>query len=239
MAVTKKLIVGNWKMNGLMADAAERFARLASFQSEKAEMVICPPFVHLAKAMTSFAGTSVRHGAQDCHTESAGAYTGNIAPEMLKDMGCSFVILGHSERRQYHAENDSLIAAKVKGATRAGISVILCVGESADERAAGQHLVKVKSQLENCITENFGGAQVVIAYEPIWAIGTGKVATLADIAEMHRFIKGLYPNYAVLYGGSVTAESAKDIMAVPHVDGVLVGGASLKADAFLTIANSA
>ena len=239
MSLRKKLIVGNWKMNGLMADVAERFAHFANFHSEKADMVICPAFVHIAKAMEMLRGGAVQYGAQDCHAESSGAFTGNISAEMLKDMGCTYVILGHSERRQYHAETDAQIAQKMKGASRAGLKIILCVGETADERAGGAHHARVKAQLENSITENIDPSALVIAYEPIWAIGTGKVATLADIEDMHRFINGLYPKHSVLYGGSVTAESAKAILAVPYVDGILVGGASLKVEAFLTIAKSA
>lgn len=241
---SRKLIAGNWKMNGLAGDSRERVAAMADFLRSRgggaAEVLVCPPFTQLAALAPLAAAAGMALGAQDCHPEVSGAYTGDVSPEMLKDAGCGYVIIGHSERRWGHGEGDALIAAKAKAAWRAGLKAIICVGEREADRDAGHALKVVESQMMASIPQGAHAENTVLAYEPVWAIGTGKTAKSNDISEMHGFIhdyllKAGVTGLRVLYGGSVKADNAKEIMNIKHVDGVLVGGASLKVDEFQKI----
>jgi triosephosphate isomerase len=242
--INKKLIAGNWKMNGTQADA-KALATAIGNGSDKADICICPPFVHLGM-VANIKSAAVSLGAQDCSPKDNGAFTGDIAASMLKDIGCSHVILGHSERRQHHAESSSQVAAKALKAHENGIVTIICVGETESERVSGIQNTIVVEQLNESIPSTAKAENLVIAYEPVWAIGTGKTATLDDIKDMHavirKFLQEKLDNSSairILYGGSVKAENAKEILAVPNVDGALVGGASLKPDQFLAIINAA
>ena len=242
----RPLVAGNWKMNGLKASAGELQAVIAGAPelAGKVDFLICPPatlilaFAELAK------NSPVSIGAQDCHAEASGAFTGDIAAEMLADAGATAVIVGHSERRAYHKENDADVQAKALGARRAGLTAIVCVGETREQREAGETLDRVGRQLAGSLPEDTAAAGLVIAYEPVWAIGTGVTPTAADVAEVHDFIRErLMARYGgegeairILYGGSVKPSNAQELMTVPDVDGALVGGASLKAADFLGIA---
>lgn len=243
----KKLIAGNWKMNGLRADAAERVSALAqrmtSIQPKDFDMLICPPATLLQDMRTQMQGSGLLLGGQDCHAQEAGAYTGDISPLMLTDMGCTHVIVGHSERRQYHKESSPDVAAKARAAHAAGLTAIICVGESEMEREAGYAQKIVSTQLKESVPDTATAENTVIAYEPVWAIGTGKSATAEDITDMHAFIRGfvadMMANTAwlkLLYGGSVNTGNAPAVLHTPNVDGVLVGGASLKPEDFWSIA---
>ncbi len=244
----KKLIAGNWKMNTLQAQAkslAEGLAQHLKSQNDRFEMVICPPSIWLCDVLPHIAGSTLYLGAQDCHYEDSGAFTGNIAPAMLADMGCGFVILGHSERRAQHAESDELIAKKAIKAHENNLTAIICVGEQESERDIGTHEQVVGEQLLKSIPATATADNTVVAYEPVWAIGTGKSATPEDIAVMHQFIRQTLSkkvdrpdNMRILYGGSVKPSNASEVLATPNVDGVLVGGASLRVDDFMAIANS-
>jgi len=242
----RPLVAGNWKMHGLKASAAElaRMIEGAPDIARNADLLVCPP----ATLVTAFAarahGSRVAVGAQDCHAEKAGAYTGDISAEMLADAGATAVIVGHSERRSLHGETDAQVRAKALGAWRAGLAAIVCVGETKDERTAGRALDVVAKQLDGSVPDGATAQTLVIAYEPVWAIGSGVTPTPADVAEVHGFIrKKLRARFGaaaeairILYGGSVKPSNAKELMAVADVDGALVGGASLKADDFLGIA---
>jgi triosephosphate isomerase (TIM) len=246
--VRRPLVAGNWKMNGLKASAAElaRIVAGAAGLRERVDLMVCPPatlimrFVELAGGA---GGGAVAIGGQDCHAEPSGAFTGDIAAEMLADLGATAVIVGHSERRTLHHETDAVVRRKVEAAWRAGLIAILCVGESGEERAAGQTLAVIGSQLDGSLPAA-GAGHLVIAYEPIWAIGSGQTPTTADIAAVHGFIRDRLrahiPKAAetirILYGGSVKPSNARELLAVADVDGALVGGASLKAEEFLGIA---
>jgi len=239
------LIVGNWKMNGLGAARAEiesLRALLASHQT-RAIVVICPPATILAEISALGATAGILTGGQDCHADPSGAHTGDISAPMLADAGAQFVIVGHSERRADHGETDELVAAKAQAALVARLTPIICVGESAAERQNGEAEAVVRTQLARSVPDAARQAPVVIAYEPIWAIGTGLTPTLADIAAMHGLIRsellerfgetgGAVP---ILYGGSLKPANARDILAVPNVNGGLVGGASLLAKDFHVI----
>jgi triosephosphate isomerase len=240
----KKLIAGNWKMNGTLADAKALAIALGA-PSDKVEVCVCPPYVHLGTVAVTL-DPSVKLGGQDCAQTANGAFTGDISAPMLKDLGCSYVILGHSERRQYHGEADKTVAHKASKAHEQGIITIICVGETEAERNAGIHNEIVMKQLSESIPATANAQNLVIAYEPVWAIGTGKTATLDDIRDMHAVIRHFLQekldnsnSIRILYGGSVKADNAKEILAVKDVDGALVGGASLKADQFLAIINAA
>ncbi len=244
MMTRKKLIAGNWKMNGTLSDA-KALAGAIIPPSDKVEICICPPYLHLT-TVSAAKPDSVGLGAQDCSLKDNGAFTGDISTAMLKDVGCAYVILGHSERRQYHGETDTLVAAKAQKAHDTGLVTIICVGETEGERTAGIQNAVVVSQLAASIPNTANAQNLVVAYEPVWAIGTGKTATLDDIADMHavirKFLQEKLDNSAairILYGGSVKADNAKEILAVDNVDGALVGGASLKPDQFLAIINAA
>lgn len=249
MSMTK-LIVGNWKMNGLLADSKARAQQLgsavAATKDAAFEMVLCPPATMIGAVVDVLAGSSVQCGGQDCHTEPSGAYTGNISAAMLKDIGCTHVIVGHSERRQYHAETSSLIAAKAAAAHAAGLVAIICVGETDAERSAGEADSVVAAQLAESIPLSATSENTAVAYEPVWAIGTGKTASADDIRQMHAHIRAKVSEKVtsggaqikLLYGGSVKAANAAEILHIAHVDGVLVGGASLAADDFIAIAKA-
>jgi triosephosphate isomerase len=242
----RKLIAGNWKMHCLAADAVA-LARAVAAGAEKAAMadlLICPTALHLAAVADAVKGSAIAVGGQDCHQDRQGAHTGDIAAPMLRDAGASWVILGHSERRQDHGETDELVREKTLAAVEAGLMPIVCVGETSDQRTAGQETETVGWQIAGSLPKPFTG---VIAYEPIWAIGTGRTATEDDVAVMHAFIReelvrqfgDAGQRIRILYGGSVRPSNAASLLAVPNVGGALVGGASLKADDFLAIARAA
>jgi triosephosphate isomerase len=238
----RPLIAGNWKMNGLAASAAELAAIAAGAVAlAKVDLLVCPP----ATLVMRFAALgAVPIGGQDCHAEPSGAFTGDIAAEMLADAGARAVILGHSERRALHRETDAQVRGKVEAAWRACLLAIVCVGETKAERLDGRTLTVVGTQLSGSIPDGATAANLVIAYEPVWAIGTGLTPTPADVGAVHAFIRerlaarfpDAAPGIRILYGGSVKPANAAELMAVENVDGALVGGASLKAEEFLAIA---
>ncbi len=239
MSARRKLAAGNWKMNGMQAALAEVATLNAEFPNPDCDVIICPPATAVA-AMAAMNGT-VKAGGQDCHANVSGAHTGDISAEILADAGAGAVIVGHSERRADHGENDQTVQAKALAAWRAGLLAIICVGETEAERKSGDALKIVGGQLSGSIPDGATGENTVIAYEPVWAIGTGLVPTLDDIAEMHDFMRAeLTARFGVktsesirfLYGGSVKPTNAAEIFAVSNVDGALVGGASLKAADF-------
>jgi triosephosphate isomerase len=254
----RRLIVGNWKMNLLRAEAAALAkgvadalgggGRLAA-ETAGADVAVCPPFTALATVAEALAGTSIALGAQDCHEKPSGAFTGSIGAPMLKDLGCRYVILGHSERRHGLGETDAMVNAKANAAWGAGLVPILCLGETAAERDAGKTLEIVRRQLAGSLPKGAsarGLSAVVIAYEPVWAIGTGRVPTEADIAAVHTALRaelvGARPDGAaipILYGGSAKPDNAKAILGTAEVGGLLVGGASLDANGFAAMARAA
>ena len=247
MATARRpLVAGNWKMNGLTTSLAEldRMIAAAPRLAPKVDLMVCPPATLMAACAARAAGSALAIGGQDCHAEASGAFTGDISAEMLKDAGASAVIVGHSERRSLHHESDADVRAKALAARRAGLMAVVCVGESRDERVAGRTLDVVGAQIEGSLPDGAAAQTLVVAYEPVWAIGTGLTPTPADVAEVHGFIRGkLVERFGaagegmrILYGGSVKPSNAKELMAVADVDGALVGGASLKADEFLAIA---
>lgn len=240
--MVRPLIAGNWKMHGANASLGEAKA-LADLLGGKApasaDVAICAPATLVERLSRTLSGTGIWTGGQDCHAEVQGAFTGDIAAEMLKDAGAQCVIVGHSERRQYHGETDAQVAAKAQAAIRAGLFVIICVGESLEQREAGQALAIVTAQTLASLPDLPEGS-FAIAYEPIWAIGTGKVPVNADIVEMHGALRealrarlgAAADGVRLLYGGSVKAANAVEILGLPGVNGALVGGASLKAAEF-------
>lgn len=233
----KPLIAGNWKMNGLAAASAEIDAlivKLGGSAPDDRDVLICPPATLIAAFAAKYADEAIQMGGQDCHPKAGGAHTGDISAEMLADAGAAYVIVGHSERRADHGESDAVVKAKAEAAFRAGLTPIICVGETKDQREAGEALKIVGAQLEGSLPET--GETFVVAYEPVWAIGTGLTPTNHDIAEMHDFIRSKTPaDTRLLYGGSVKPGNAKEILAVSNVNGALVGGASLKAEDFYPI----
>jgi triosephosphate isomerase (TIM) len=244
MAIGPKLVAGNWKMNGMRQDGAmlahalKERAALAS-GSLGCEILVCPPATLLSEVGGILAGSDIALGGQDCHAMPKGAHTGDISAEMLADAGCKFVILGHSERRQGHGETDAVVRGKIAAAWRAGLATILCVGETQGQRQAGEAVKIVSSQLDGSIPENASAATLVVAYEPVWAIGTGLTATTDDIAALHSEIRSCTPaGTRILYGGSVNPKNAGAILGLSEVDGALVGGASLNADDFWAIVQS-
>jgi triosephosphate isomerase (TIM) len=240
----KKLVAGNWKMNGLRSDGLalatelQRRARAATGPEQlSCDLLICPPATLLALVHNAIAGSGIHLGGQDCHPAPKGAFTGDISAEMLADAGCRFVILGHSERRQGHGESDALVREKVSAAHRAGLVPIVCVGESLAQREAGQAMAVVAAQLAGSLPDASADSELVVAYEPVWAIGTGLSASLDDIEAMHAAIRrDLSSDALILYGGSVNPANAGAILGLGNVDGALVGGASLAADSFWAIA---
>ena len=233
----RQLIAGNWKMNGLSASLAE-IAAIRDAKPGHADILICPPASLIAQAVWMAKG-GVPVGAQDCHTEASGAFTGDISAEMLKDAGAVAVIVGHSERRQHHGETDATVAAKARAAWRAGLTAIVCIGETEAQRMNGEALDVVASQIAGSVPQGATSANTAIAYEPVWAIGTGKTPTNAEISEMHAHIRARVGDLRILYGGSVKPGNAREILALADVDGALVGGASLKSQDFLAIAEGA
>lgn len=236
----RKLAAGNWKMNGTAAALAEVQALLAAHPAPACDMLLCPPATLMSRMADLARGTALRIGGQDCHAAASGAHTGDIAAAMLVDAGASHVILGHSERRADHGETDSLVNAKAVAALAAGLIAVICVGETEAERDAGTTLDVIGTQLAGSVPDAATPDTVVIAYEPVWAIGTGRTPTLSEIAEVHGFLRARLTarfgqaaaGMRLLYGGSVKPSNAAEIFAVPHVDGALVGGASLKAADF-------
>ncbi|HWD56706.1 MAG TPA: triose-phosphate isomerase [Stellaceae bacterium] len=242
MAQLRKLIAGNWKMNGLRADGlalARDIAARARAGNPACDLLVCPPATLIAAIGEAIAGSGVALGGQNCHALEKGACTGDISAEMLKDSGCAYVVLGHSERRQNCAESDAEVREKVTAAWRAGLVALLCVGETRAEREAGRAAAVVTGQLAGSIPDGADSARLVIAYEPVWAIGTGLTPTLDDIAAIHQAVRAAIPaGTRILYGGSVNPKNAGEILALAGVDGALVGGASLKADDFWAIAEA-
>jgi triosephosphate isomerase len=239
----RPLVAGNWKMNGLAASIGQLKAIIAGAPGlPNVELMVCPPATLIAGFAAAARGSSVLIGGQDCHALPLGAYTGDISAEMLKDAGAAAVIVGHSERRQYHGETDAAVRAKALAARRAGLLAIVCVGETRAERESGRALAIVGAQLDGSLPDD--ATDFVVAYEPVWAIGTGLTPTTNDVADMHRSVRErLVSRYGkageatrILYGGSVNPKNAKELLAVKNVDGALVGGASLKAEEFLAIA---
>jgi len=239
----RPLVAGNWKMNGLLASFGELEKVIAGARDlANVDLMVCPPATLVAGFAAAARTSRVAIGAQDCHALATGAYTGEISAEMLKDAGAHAVIVGHSERRQHYCETDATVRAKAGAAQRAGLLAIVCVGETRAERDAGHARAVVRAQLEGSLPE--GDADVVVAYEPVWAIGSGVTPTAHDIADMHGFIRRILGGRSaaagertrILYGGSVKPGNAKDLLAVENVDGALVGGASLNAHEFLPIA---
>ena len=242
----RPLVAGNWKMNGLSASAAEFEKIVAGVPrfSHAVDLMICPPAT-LIPRFASISG-AIAVGGQDCHPDPSGAHTGDIAAEMLADAGAKAVILGHSERRADHAETDAQVRAKAQAGWRAGLVAIVCVGETRAQREAGETLRVVGGQLADSLPDGSTADRLVIAYEPVWAIGTGLTPTVKDVAEVHAFIRdSLSERFGakgakirILYGGSVKPSNARELLSVANVNGALVGGASLKADDFLAIAGA-
>ena len=242
--MVRKLAAGNWKMNGLAESLAELASLKAALPAPTVDVLLCPPATLLDRMSRALKGSAIACGGQDCHAAESGAHTGDISADMLKDSGASHVILGHSERRTDHGESDSDVRAKAKAAIAAGLRAIVCVGETLAEREAANTLNIIQGQLAGSIPDAVTGDMLVIAYEPVWAIGTGKVPSLGQIGEVHDFIRaalekrfgvGVGRAVPILYGGSVKGSNANEIFAVSNVDGALVGGASLKTADFLPI----
>ncbi len=236
----RKLAAGNWKMNGTAASLAEVAALTAGHPAPACDMLLCPPATLIAQMAWAAKGTTLAVGGQDCHAKTTGAHTGDIAAAMLKDAGASYVILGHSERRTDHGETDAQVQAKADAAIAAGLIAIVCIGETESQRDAGSTLDVIGTQLDGSVPATASAATLVLAYEPVWAIGTGRTPTIAEITEVHAFLRARLTarigadaaGVRILYGGSVKPSNATEIFAVPHVDGALVGGASLKAADF-------
>jgi triosephosphate isomerase len=245
----QKLVAGNWKMHGSRAsvEALLGGVKAGLAGDPGADVAVCPTYVHLAQALELCAGSPIGVGAQDCSHMQSGAYTGEVSAEMLVDQGCQWVILGHSERRQYHAESDDMVSAKLAAAVAAGLKPIVCVGETREQREAGQAQDVVGGQLAGALDGQSGLSSLVIAYEPVWAIGTGLTASPEQAQEMHAFIRGQLEGAEgvdaaqtrILYGGSVKAGNAADLFAREDIDGALVGGASLVAEDFIAIIGAA
>ncbi|MGD9543596.1 MAG: triose-phosphate isomerase [Methylocystis sp.] len=245
----RPLVAGNWKMNGLCAALPEIEAMGAAYDDalrDRAELIVCPPATLLALACEVTTRGGLGLGAQDCAVAPRGAHTGDISAEMLKDVGASYVIVGHSERRADHRETDADVHAKAAAALRAGLTPIICVGETRAERDAGDALRVVGAQIESSLPSS-APAHIVVAYEPVWAIGTGLTPTVGDVAEMHAFAReriearlggGKSLRIRILYGGSVKPSNARELMHVANVDGALVGGASLTATDFIGVASA-
>lgn len=243
----RKLIAGNWKMNGVLADLAQVQAVAEGLGPQAPEIVICPPATLIRSMVEKLGPGPIKIGAQDCHAQPNGAFTGDISAPLLKDCGATDVILGHSERRTLHGETDAQVQAKVQAAWAAGLRSILCVGETLDQRKAGTTLEIVEAQLRGSLALPVPAGQLVVAYEPVWAIGTGLVPSTDDIGAVHDRLRAVLIDLTgdkgqdihLLYGGSVKPDNAKTILSLPNVNGALVGGASLKAMDFLAIIGAA
>jgi len=244
----RPLVAGNWKMNGLKGSVAElaRMIQGAGGLAGKTDLMVCPPATLVMEFVAAARGSAIAIGAQDCHPQPSGAYTGDISAEMLADLGATAVIVGHSERRTYHGETDALVRQKAEAAWRAGLMAVLCIGETKDERSAGRALDVVGTQLARSVPDGARAENLVIAYEPVWAIGTGLTPTPTDVAEVHGFIREKLTarfdvdanRIRILYGGSVKPANAAELLSAANVDGALVGGASLKTEEFLGIAQA-
>lgn len=238
--MARKLAAGNWKMNGTQASLAEATALADMFCASNVDILLCPPATLITAMATTLKDSHIATGAQDCHSNVSGAHTGDISADQLADAGATYVITGHSERRADHSEGDADVRAKTQAACAAGLTAIVCVGETLEQREAGLALSVVHDQLKHSLPDDIDVSKLVVAYEPVWAIGTGKVPTLDEIAQVHADMRAtLRARFGddadaipLLYGGSVKPNNAADIFAVPHVDGALVGGASLKAADF-------
>lgn len=249
--VRKTLIAGNWKMNGLAEDGAALAKSIAQEVKKAArkdcEFLVCPPFTLLASVKKAIKGSRVMLGAQDCHFAASGAHTGDISPVMLKDLGCQYVIVGHSERRTAHYETNSLINKKASAAINSGLKVIVCIGETEEEKAAGRTIEICTAQINGSVPDEATAQNLVIAYEPVWAIGTGRTPTTAEVEEVHATIRKVIAKklgranankMRILYGGSMKPSNARELLALPDVDGGLIGGASLKVADFMAIAEA-
>ncbi|MBO5038810.1 MAG: triose-phosphate isomerase [Alphaproteobacteria bacterium] len=247
--VRKTLIAGNWKMNGLQEDGVALAKGVALEAKKRArkdcEFLVCPPFTLLTSVKKALKGSRVMLGAQDCHYAASGAHTGDVSPVMLKDLGCQYVIVGHSERRTNHYETNELVAKKASAAIEAGLKVIICIGETEAERDAGKTIDVCSAQIMGSVPENATAANTVIAYEPVWAIGTGRTPTANEVEDVHAAIRKVISKklgranankMRILYGGSMKPSNAKELLALPDVDGGLIGGASLKVADFMAIA---
>lgn len=237
----RPLVAGNWKMNGMRAALGEltQLAQMLKADLPLCDALICPPFTLLSQAAAALNGSSVALGAQDCHANASGAHTGDVSAQMVMDLGCSFIIVGHSERRADHGETNAIVQAKAAAAISAGAAAIVCVGETDAQRDAGETLKVIEDQIAGSLPEGANAQTTVIAYEPVWAIGTGKTPSVDDVAQVHQFIRGQLTaklstgdQVRILYGGSVKPSNAHDLMAAQDVNGALVGGASLKAADF-------
>lgn len=244
----KTLIAGNWKMNGDLSFtqilASEVAQGSKEFQAQNAEMLICPPFPLLAAAKEALGDSNVFLGAQDCHMNVSGAHTGDVSAQLLKDLGCHYVLVGHSERRTDHKETDETVKAKAEAAIEAGLKAVICIGETLEERDAGKTIEVNAKQVQHSMPKGATADNVVIAYEPVWAIGTGRIPSMEDVQETHQAIRGVIAEMLgdeaekmqILYGGSMKPDNAKELLALKDVDGGLIGGASLKSSDFLAIA---
>ncbi len=248
----KKLIAGNWKMNGLLEDGialAKGVAQEVKTMGKiECEFLVCPPFTLLTSVKKALRGAKVALGAQDVHFAEKGAHTGDISPVMLKDLGCRYVIVGHSERRADHGESNELICKKAAAAHAQGLKTVICIGETEAQRDAGKTIDVCKEQILGSVPDDSSASDTVIAYEPVWAIGTGKTPTAADVEEVHAAVrkvlakklgKGNANKMRILYGGSVKPGNAAEFLSLPDVDGALIGGASLKVADFIAIAKNA
>jgi triosephosphate isomerase (TIM) len=239
----RKLVVGNWKMHGSRAANAQLLAGLKEAGPWNADVAVCVPFLYIAETALALTGTTIVYGSQDCSSHEQGAYTGEVSSAMLADVGCRYAIVGHSERRAYHAESDQLVADKAKAALAHGVTPIVCVGETRAEREAGQTEAVVKRQLAAVIhTLGHCCGEMVVAYEPVWAIGTGLTATPAEAQAVHAVLRAQLHAATdrsgvmrILYGGSVKADNAAELFSQPDIDGGLIGGASLKVADFAAI----
>ncbi|MGO1117516.1 triose-phosphate isomerase [Rhodovibrionaceae bacterium A322] len=249
----KKLIAGNWKMNGDLASVENLAGALADKVSAagsglSCDLLVCPPAALLSAVAQRAKGSALAVGGQDCHQEASGAFTGDTSASLLREIGCSYVIVGHSERRQYHGETNAQVCAKAEAALEAGLTPIVCVGETEAEREEGRALDVIASQVKGSLPKGEPGSRCVVAYEPVWAIGTGKTATPEDVAEVHACLRAVLSELLddataakirLLYGGSVKPGNAAELLSTANVDGALVGGASLKVDDFWGIAENA
>ncbi|MBQ8436185.1 MAG: triose-phosphate isomerase [Alphaproteobacteria bacterium] len=248
----KTMIAGNWKMNCLSADGIELAKGIASevksMGKPECEFLVCPPFTLLSSVKKALRGAKVALGAQDAHFNVKGAHTGDISPEMLKDIGCTYVILGHSERRADHKESNELINKKAIAANQAGLKTVICIGETLEERDSGKTIEVCTQQILGSVPDSATAANTVIAYEPVWAIGTGKTPTANDVEEVHAAVRKVLAKklgkanankMRILYGGSVKPSNAKEFLSLEDVDGALIGGASLKVADFIAIAKNA